>query len=227
MDRCALEKLTVIEYAHTVAGAYCGKLLADMGGDVIKIEGHKRMDFLRRTYPWPLSEAVPIQCPINQGTSYNQVNLNKKSLTLDLTQSKGLNLARKLAAISDIVLDNMRPGAMDKLGLGYDDLRKLRSDIIVIASSSHGLGGPYTNHLGLATIHHGIGGGSYITGHPEVGVRELIGPPWRFSGFDIPQNHAPLLGEHNAYVLGELLGLSESEINDLREEEIIFHNNYK
>ena len=57
--------------------------------------------------------------------------------------------------------------------------------------------------------------------NPELGELELIGPPWKFSGFEIPQNPAPLLGEHNAYVLGKLLGLSESEIDGLREKEII------
>ena len=162
-----LEGLRVLDFSWVWAGPYACMLLASLGAEVIKIEGHKRTDILRRTFPWPLSAPAPVKCPPNQGMSYNQVNLNKKSLTLDLSRPEGKELARQLAASSDMVIDNMRPGVMEKLGLGYEALKKIRSDIIVIASSSQGYGGPYTHHLGFATIHHGIGGGTHITGHPE------------------------------------------------------------
>ena len=164
--RLPLEGIRVIDCSWVWAGPVATMRLADLGAEVIKIEGHKRMDILRRTINWPLHEPTPTVCPINQGMSYNSVNQNKKSLTLDLTRPEGLELARKLIASSDIVVDNMRPGAMDKLGLGYDALKSIRPDIIVAASSSHGYGGPLTHYLGFATVHHAMGGGTYISGHP-------------------------------------------------------------
>ena len=118
-----LKGIRVLDFSWVWAGPYACMLLASLGAEVIKIEGHKRTDILRRTYPWPLPEPAPIKCPLNQGMSYNQVNMNKKSLTLDLSKDEGKALARRLASISDIVLDNMRPGAMEKLGLGYIALR--------------------------------------------------------------------------------------------------------
>ena len=162
-----LEGVRVLDFSWVWAGPVATMRLADLGAEVIKIEGHKRMDILRRTINWPLYEPKGKACPINQGMSYNSVNRNKKSLTLNLTDPRGLALAQKLVANSDIVIDNMRPGAMDKLGLGYAALKAIRPDIIVAASSSHGLGGPLSNYLGFATVHHAVGGGTYISGHPD------------------------------------------------------------
>ena len=70
-------------------------------------------------------------------------------------------------AVSEVVIDNMRAGAMVKLGLGYEDLRKVRPDIIAMTIASRGMNGPERDYLGYANIHHGIGGAAYITGHPE------------------------------------------------------------
>jgi len=166
-DKLPLQGIRVLDFSWVWAGPYAGMLLAYLGAEVIKVEGHKRTDLMRRTFPWPLPEPAPIPCPPNQGMSFNSVNRNKKSLTLDLRAPEGIELARRLAAISDVVLDNMRPGAMIKLGLGYNDLRRIRPDIIVITSSGRGFEGPESQYLGFATIHHAIGGGTYITGHPD------------------------------------------------------------
>jgi crotonobetainyl-CoA:carnitine CoA-transferase CaiB-like acyl-CoA transferase len=162
-----LQGTRVLDFSWVWAGPYACLLLGSLGAEVIKIEGHKRSDLVRRSYPWPLPESAPLRCPPNQGMSFNSVNMNKKSLTLDLSTPEGLELARRLVGISDVVLDNMRPGAMTKLGLGYEDLRTIKSDIIVVTSSSRGHGGPHTNYLGFATIHHGVGGAAYITGYPD------------------------------------------------------------
>jgi benzylsuccinate CoA-transferase BbsF subunit len=142
-------------------------LLADLGAEVIKIEGHRRSDLTRRSFPWPLPEPEPLRVPANQGMSFNSVNMNKKSLTLDLSRQEGVALALKLAAKSDVVLDNMRPGVMTKMGLGYEALTRVRPDMVVLASSSRGLSGPETDYLGFATIHGGIGGIAYLSGYPD------------------------------------------------------------
>ena len=99
--------------------------------------------------------------------AYNQVNLGKKSLTVDLTRRAGVELIQRLVATSDVVIDNMRPGALAKRGLGYDDLRRVRPDIIVGSSSGRGYVGDQRDFLGYAMIHQGIGGGAYITGYPD------------------------------------------------------------
>jgi crotonobetainyl-CoA:carnitine CoA-transferase CaiB-like acyl-CoA transferase len=108
---------------------------------VIKVEGHTLSDMTRRTVVWPLPDPNPILLPPNQAVSFNTINLNKKSITLDLGQPAGVALAKKLASISDVVIDNMRPGVMGKLGLGYEDIKKIRSDIICVSLSSRGLVG--------------------------------------------------------------------------------------
>lgn len=161
-----LEGVRILDFSWVLAGPYITKLLADLGAEVIKIEGHKRTELMRRSFAWPLPEEAPQAIPINQGIFFNCANVNKKSVTLDLSTPEGLALAKRLVAVSDIVIDNMRPGAMEKLGLGYGDLSRIRRDIIVLKSSSRGLAGPESAYLGFAMIHHSLGGGAYITGHP-------------------------------------------------------------
>jgi formyl-CoA transferase len=98
-------------------------LLAALGAEVIKVEGHRRSDLTRRSVIWPLQDPEPTSVPPNQGMSFNSVNLGKRSLTLDLAHPRGAELAKQLVSVSDIVVDNLRPGAMRRLGLGYEDLR--------------------------------------------------------------------------------------------------------
>jgi crotonobetainyl-CoA:carnitine CoA-transferase CaiB-like acyl-CoA transferase len=167
-DSCLpLEGIRVLDFSWVWAGPYGCRCLAELGAEVIKIEGHKRSDLTRRSVVWPLQDAVPTKVRPNQGLGNIAVNLNKKSLTLDLSKPEGVRIAKRLAAQSDLVIDNMRPGAMEKLGLGYDDLKKMRKDIIVATLSSRGYGGPHTDYLGFATIHQAVGGVAYISGHPE------------------------------------------------------------
>jgi len=162
-----LKGTRVLDFSWAWAGPYANMLLGCLGAEVIKVEGPRRLDLTRRAYPWPLPDPAPTKCSPNQGMAFNSVNMNKKSITVDLSKPEGVNLIKKLVAVSEVVLDNMRPGVMTKLGLGYDDLRRIRPDIIVITSSSRGMGGPETNYLGYAPTHHGFGGGAYITGYPD------------------------------------------------------------
>ena len=100
------------------AGPYAGLLLASLGAEVIHVEGHQRSDLTRRTVVWPLPEPAPAPVPSAQGMAFNSVNLDKKSLTIDITDPRGAELVRQLAARCDVVVDNMRPGALEKVGLG-------------------------------------------------------------------------------------------------------------
>jgi len=162
-----LHGVRVADFSWVWAGPYSTMLLAALGAEVIKVEGHKRTDLTRHSVVWALPDAVPTEVPPNQGLSFNSVNMNKKSLTLDLSRPEGVQLARRLVAVSDVVLDNLRPGAMARWGLGYDELRRIRPDIIVLSASSRGQTGPQRDYAGYATIHHAIGGGAYVTGYPD------------------------------------------------------------
>ena len=166
-DALPLKGIRVADFNWVWAGPFTTMLLAILGAEVIKIEGHKRLDLTRRSVVWPLPDPVPNELPPNQGMAYNCVNMNKKSVTIDLTKPEGLDLAKRLVKISDIVMDNMRPGSMKRLGLGYEVLRELRPDIIVVSSSSRGSEGPEKDYAGYASIHQAIGGGAYIMGYPD------------------------------------------------------------
>lgn len=162
-----LQGVRVADFSWVWAGPYCTMLLAALGAEVIKVEGHKRTDLMRHIVVWPLPDTAPQEVPPNQGMAFNSVNMNKKSVTLDLTKPEGVQLAKRLAVMSDIVVDNLRPGSMARLGLGYEELRQMRPDIIVVSSSSRGQEGPQKDYAGYATIHHAIGGGAYITGYAD------------------------------------------------------------
>jgi crotonobetainyl-CoA:carnitine CoA-transferase CaiB-like acyl-CoA transferase len=166
-DRLPLRGVRIAELCWVWAGPYCGTLLASLGAEVIKVEGHRRTDMTRRNVIWPLPEPAPRMLPPNQGLAFNTVNLGKKSLAVDLSRPEGAAVARKLAALSDVVVDNMRPRALEALGLGYQDLRQVRRDIIVASSSGRGYQGPESNYLGFASVHQGIGGGAYVTGYAD------------------------------------------------------------
>ena len=177
-----LQGVRVADFCWVWIGPYCCKLLAMLGAEVIKIEGHKRTDLTRHSVVWPLPHATTTEVPINQGMSFNALNMNKKSLTLDLTKPEGVELAKQVAALSDVVVDNMRAGFMERIGLGYEELRQIRPDIIVVSCSSRGQKGPESRYAGYATIHHAVGGGSYITGYPDDAPCHSIADPDLING---------------------------------------------
>lgn len=170
-----LEGIRVADFSWVWAGPFSTMLLAMLGAEVIKVEGHRRTDLMRHGVIWPLAELAPADVPANQGMGFNAINMNKKSLTLDLSKPEGKHLAKQLALKSDIVIDNMRSGAMDKLGLGYAELSVIRPDIIVLSSGSRGKEGSEKDFPGYATIHNAIGGVAYVTGYPDDAPSTTVG----------------------------------------------------
>jgi crotonobetainyl-CoA:carnitine CoA-transferase CaiB-like acyl-CoA transferase len=157
----ALKGLRVLDIATFIAAPFCGTILADFGADVIKIEHPVTGDALRRfgtmtdcgdTLVW-LSEAR-----------------NKKTMTLDLRTPKGAELFLKLVEKSDVVLENFRPGTLEKWGLGYEDLKRVNPRLIMLRVSAYGQTGPKKNEPGFARIAHAFGGLTYLSGEPD-------GPP--------------------------------------------------
>ena len=155
-----LQGVKVIEVCNVAAGPFCSMLLADMGADVIKIENPDGGDTLRS---WP---------PISDGYSENfaSLNRNKKSVTLNLKNPGDVQAARQLMRSADIVLENNRPGVMDRLGLGYADIKALNPQIVYCSISAYGQSGPRSQEGGFDLTVQAMSGLMSVTG-------EADGPP--------------------------------------------------
>ena len=152
-----LEGIKVLELGTLIAGPFCGKTLADFGAEVIKVEPPGDGDPLRR---WRR---------MRNGVSlwWHVQSRNKKSITLDLRQAEGQAIARRLARDCDIVIENFRPGALEKWNLGWDALSRENPKLILVRISGYGQTGPYRERPGFAAIGEAMGGMRYITGFPD------------------------------------------------------------
>ncbi|WP_427185260.1 CaiB/BaiF CoA transferase family protein [Bordetella bronchialis] len=149
-----LSGIRVIEICNVAAGPFCGMLLADMGADVIKIEHPEGGDTLRS---WP---------PISQGYSENfaSLNRNKRSVTLNLKDAGDIELARAMIADADVLLENNRPGVMDRLGLGYQALRERNPRLLYCSISAYGQSGPRAQEGGFDLTIQAMSGIMSVTG---------------------------------------------------------------
>lgn len=153
----ALEGVKVLELGSLIAGPYASTLLAQFGAEVIKIEPPGAGDPLRT---WR---------KMHNGTSlwwYSQ-SRNKKSVTLDLKNPQAQEIVRKLAAEADIVIENFRPGTLEKWGLGWETLSELNPSLIMVRISGYGQTGPFSQKPGFAAIAECMGGLRYVTGYPD------------------------------------------------------------
>ena len=151
----ALEGIRVLELGQLIAGPFCGQVLADMGAEVIKIELPGRGDPMR---DWGKGE--PVWWPV--------IARNKKCITLDVRSADGKTIIGELVKKADIVLENFRPGTMEKWGLGYADLARLNQGIIMVRVSGYGQYGPYSARAGYGGIGEAMGGLRYIVGDPAT-----------------------------------------------------------
>jgi CoA:oxalate CoA-transferase len=158
-----LEDIRVLDLTQFWFGPFCTMMLAEMGADVIRVEP-----------PWGSVDRVA-DAALFGGVSYtfHHLNLNKRGLTLNLKTSEGLGVFKKLVEKSDVVVQNFRPGTMERLGLGYDVLKELKRDIIYAALSGFGQTGPYRERPCFAPIAEAMSGHSKLTGE-EV---DPDGPP--------------------------------------------------
>ncbi len=157
-----LEGIRVADFSWVSAGPRGTRVLADFGAEVIKIESAGRLDLNRGRPPF-----APGKRGINASGVFNNINCNKLSVTLNLRHPTACELARRIVAISDIVVDNFNPGVMQKLGLGYDDLVKVKPDIIVITMPVMGQTGPRSQYGGYGMGIEAISGLKYISGFPD------------------------------------------------------------
>jgi formyl-CoA transferase len=159
-----LSGIKVVEFGQVAAGPFCGMLLADMGADVVKVESPEG-DGLRN---WPPHTANPAE-PEAPGFSENfaSLNRNKRSVALDLREADQLAAARRLALAADVVLENFRPGALPRLGLGYDALAKEKPALVYCSISAFGQIGPRAAEGGFDLTVQAIGGVMSVTGEAD------------------------------------------------------------
>ena len=158
----ALAGLRVVEMGQLIAGPFAGKTLGDFGADVIKIEPPGTGDPLRN---WRL---------IQDGTSvwWQVQSRNKRSIALDLRNPEGQRIARELIAKADVLIENFRPGTMEKWGMSYEELSKNNPGLIMLRISGYGQTGPYRDLPGFGAIGEAMGGLRHLTGDPgQVPVR--------------------------------------------------------
>lgn len=153
-DIQALQDLKVLDLTRVVAGPYAGSILGDFGASVLKIEVPGRGDDARGYGPYENGESM----------YYANLNRNKKGITLNLKKDAGKEIFLKLVKDADILLENYRPGVMDKLGLGYEVLRELNPRLIYGGLSGFGSYGPYSQRPGYDIVSQGMGGLMSITG---------------------------------------------------------------
>ncbi|WP_346206859.1 CoA transferase [Caldifermentibacillus hisashii] len=153
----ALSGIRVLGATRMLAGPYCEMLLADMGAEVLHIELPGRGDESRHFAPLINGE----------GSCFIASNRNKKSITLDLRTPEGQEIFKDLVRVSDIVVENNRPGTMDKWNVGYKDLKEINPGIIMTSVSGFGQTGPYSQRAGLDIVAQAMGGLMFMTGEAD------------------------------------------------------------
>ncbi|MGX9134872.1 CaiB/BaiF CoA transferase family protein [Rummeliibacillus sp. JY-2-4R] len=152
-----LNGLKVLELGSLIAGPFAGRLMADFGAEVIKVEPPEKGDPIRK---WRM---------LHNGTSlwwYVQ-SRNKQSISLDLRQEEAQKIIRELSKEVDIIIENFKPGTLEQWGIGYEDLKKINPQIIMVRVSGYGQDGPYRNKPGFGSIGEAMGGIRYLTGYPD------------------------------------------------------------
>jgi formyl-CoA transferase len=149
-----LADIRVLELGQLIAGPFCGQLLGDMGAEVIKLEPPGVGDAMR---DW--GRGLPVW--------WSVIARNKKSATLDLRAARGQELLKDLVSRADILIENFRPGTMEKWGLGYDALAAINPRLIMVRVSGFGQTGPYAQRAGYGSIGEAMGGIRYVAGDPD------------------------------------------------------------
>jgi crotonobetainyl-CoA:carnitine CoA-transferase CaiB-like acyl-CoA transferase len=179
-----LAGIKVLELGTLIAGPFCARMLAEFGADVIKIEAPDGGDPIRQ---WRV---------LKDGTSlwWSVQARNKKSLTLNMKDERGRTIARQLALEADIIIENYRPGVLEKWGIGYEQLKAINPATIMVRLSGFGQTGPMKDQPGFGAIGESMGGLRYVSGHPDR-------PPVRV-GVSIGDSVAALHG-----VIGAMMAL--------------------
>jgi formyl-CoA transferase len=189
-----LSGVKVVEFGTLIAGPFCTRILGEFGAEVVKVEAPGEGDPLRKWRKlYPTADGETSLWWFVQGR-------NKRSVTLNLKHPEGVAIARRLAAQADIVVENFRPGVMEKLGLGWDVLSAQNPGLVMVRLSGFGQSGPMAQQPGFGAIGESMGGLRYVTGFPDR-------PPVK-TGISIGDSIASLWA-----ALGALMALRQREVN--------------
>ena len=161
-----LEGIRVLDFGRYIAGPYCGTLLGDMGAEVIRIE---KIDGSEDRFLSPITDK-------GDGALFMQLARNKLCMTLNPMKPEGREIVKKLVATADIVIANLPPDTLAKMGLDYESLKAIKEDIILTTVSAFGRGGPYANRVGFDGLGQAMSGAMYMSGTPEQPVKAY--PPF-------------------------------------------------
>ena len=189
----ALAGRRVVDFGHVWAGPFCGQILADLGAEVIRVESHGHLDVHRRAGPYPESGR-----DIDASAVWIAQNRGKLSCAINLKEPRGVELALQLAGQADVVIENFRPGTLDRLGLGYDQLREANPRVVLVSLSGYGQDGPWHLYPAYGPMMDAVGGLSFAARTPELEPQSVNG--W------FPDTSAALFG-----ALAALLGLRKAE----------------
>jgi benzylsuccinate CoA-transferase BbsF subunit len=157
-----LQHVRVLDFCWAAAGPYATLLLGFMGADVLKVESRRRPDLSRRGFYQ--------QASLDASTEFHDLNLNKRSVALNLTTPEAITLLKRLVLHCDVVVENFRPGVMQRLGLDYETLQSINPRIIMASSSANGSTGPESAYAGYAGVFNALSGVGHLTGYAD-------GPP--------------------------------------------------
>ena len=164
-----LSGIRVLDFSQAVAGPVLTQLLAAFGAEVIKVESeaHQQRGRTRK--------GMDPRIVLQQRVTFADMNRNKRSVTVNMGTREGRELVRRLISHCDVVVENFSPRVMDRWGLGYEDLRKLREDIVMVRLPGFGLSGPYRENVGLAAVAMAVTGMYHLWSYPDA--EEPAGPP--------------------------------------------------
>jgi benzylsuccinate CoA-transferase BbsF subunit len=162
MPNLPLAGIRIADFSWVGAGPITTKFFSDFGADVIRIESGTRMDPVRVTPPFKDGKPGP-----DRSGYYADRNTNKRSITLNLKNSRGVELARSIISRSDVVVNNFSPGTMDRFGLGYRDVQSFKADIIYLSMSMQGESGPHHQFIGFGLTIGALAGLQYLSGPPD------------------------------------------------------------
>jgi formyl-CoA transferase len=157
IEKLPLEGLRVLELGTLLAGPFTGRLLADFGAEVIKIEPPDRADPMRA---WGKQKD-------GHGLWWPIQSRNKKSITLNLRIGEGQTIFRDLVKKADVIIENFRPGTLEKWNLSYDQLAEINPRLIMVRTSGYGQTGPYRDRAGFGSVGEAMGGLRYVTAFPD------------------------------------------------------------
>jgi crotonobetainyl-CoA:carnitine CoA-transferase CaiB-like acyl-CoA transferase len=178
MNNLALDHIRVADLGIITAGAATTQMLADFGADVIKVESSTYADPFRQWTQVAVKQDGPPD--LNSSPPFQTVNRNKRGVSIDLKKPQGREAFLRLVAVSDVVVENFRRGVMERLGLSFEDLRAVKSDIVLVSLTSQGLTGPESGYISFGSTLDALGGLMSVTGYDEKT------PRWSGSNVNYP-----------------------------------------